>query len=93
MTLEEQIAQTIRDNCDEPEVESIFAAAKAVVGLLRQGPTIEVLKWEDAHYHTIAWNEGSAVKGTYALVLLEEEDVAEDEGYDPTCSTCREYGA
>ena len=79
MTLEEQIAQTIRDNCDEPEVESIFAAAKAVVGLLRQGPTLfaeqcefkpNCARFGDDHGNGI--HNIVTVEGEYALVLLGE---------------------
>ena len=86
MSLEEQIAEAIEGpvarlagfaETHPTEVEehditnAIKKASVAVVGLLRQGPTVTVTHYTDGLQHrTSIWNQETQ-DGTYALVPLE----------------------
>ncbi len=81
MTLEEQIIELLT-----PLFSSAFHdgsasetdAAKAVVRLLRQGPTVGVSPFDDGDgtfvYGKNFTTEDAVTPGAYALVLLDEED-------------------
>ncbi|KKN73755.1 hypothetical protein LCGC14_0397030 [marine sediment metagenome] len=84
MTLNRDIAKIIGDGMEElfEEVDSvedcqswINERSAEVVGLLRQGPTVTVAgdRWSQNFMLTTLEMTVNDARGTYALVLLEEE--------------------